>query len=271
NVQVKISVPIARHDKFVFKVGLGLTDDDYFLKNYILSTDTADNTKFRHFVAGFKREYNTLDNLFLPTEGIFSKVNIQYVKGKENFTAGNKREGYEDYERNHSWLQINMTNRFYYSVNKRLSLGLTTKIFYSYQDLFYNKKSSLLNAGMFYPTIETMTSFFSEYRSTQYVAAGMENIFKLGRFFLGNLQFRLGGFVFAPVRQILENNQMQPYYGEFFSKAYVIGSGAFIFSTRLGNLSLALSYHQRDDENVNPWNISFSFGTIIFNDKNIDR
>lgn len=271
NAQIKLSFPISRRDKCVFKVGYGITDDDYFLKDYILSTDTSDNTKFSHFVLGFKREYNSLDNNLLPTKGVFSKINIQYVNGVERFYAGNKTDDYQDYKRKHAWAQINFENKIYTPINKRYSLGFNTKVFYSFQDLFYTKKNSLLNAGVYAPSLESLTSFYPEYRSNQYLAGGLEQVFKLGSFILGGLEFRLGTYAFVPIRQILENKQMQPYYGEFFKKAYGIVTSSLVLATRLGNISMSLSYHQREDMNTNPWNFTVSFGTIVFNEKNIDR
>ena len=220
---------------------------------------------------GFKREYNSLDNNLLPTKGVFSKINIQYVNGVERFYAGNKTDDYQDYKRKHAWAQINFENKIYTPINKRYSLGFNTKVFYSFQDLFYTKKNSLLNAGVYAPSLESLTSFYPEYRSNQYLAGGLEQVFKLGSFILGGLEFRLGTYAFVPIRQILENKQMQPYYGEFFKKAYGIVTSSLVLATRLGNLSMSLSYHQREDMNTNPWNFTVSFGTIVFNEKNIDR
>ncbi len=271
NVQIKLSIPTSRKERFVFKVGYGLIDDDYFLRDYILSTDTSDNTKFNHFVLGLNREFNSMDNDLLPTKGVYSQFNMQYIYGLERFTAGNTADYYEDYKRKHSWLQITFDNRFYTAVSNKYSLGFSSKIFYSFQELFYNKKTSLLNAGIYEPTLETLTGFYPEYRSNQYLAGGMEQVFKLGSFIWGGLEFRLGTYIFVPIRQILENNQMQPYYGEFFQRAYGIATSSLVLATRLGNLSLSLSYHQREDGSTNPWNITCSFGKIVFNEKNIAR
>lgn len=271
NAQINVSFPISRRDKCVFKVGYGLIDDDYFLNDYIISTDTSDNTTFSHLVLGFKREYNSLDDNILPTRGVFSKITIQYVNGVEKFDAGNKTNDYEDYRRKHSWAQINFDNKVYTPISDRYSLGFNTKIFYSFQDLFYTKKNSLLNAGIYSPSSETLTSFYPEYRSNQYLAGGLDQVFKLGSFILGGLELRVGTYAFVPIREILENKQMQPYYGEFFKRAYCIANSSLVITTRLGNLSFSLSYHQREDKDTNPWNFVVSFGKIIFNEKNIDR
>ncbi|MDO5760909.1 MAG: hypothetical protein Q4Q06_07770, partial [Bacteroidota bacterium] len=201
-----------------------------------------------------------------------SKINIQYVSGKEKFSAGNRSEDYaKKYNHNHSWVQINLENKFYSTITNKYSIGFDTKIYYSFQNLFYTRKSTLLNAGVYSPTLETATSFFPEYRATQYIAGGVEQVYKVGEFFSGNFNLRLGGYVFVPIRQILENQQGQPYYGDFFQTLYPMLSFSSVLTTKIGSLALSVSYHKREEENISPWNISLSFGTIIFNETNIDR
>lgn len=272
NAQIKMHIPLSKKDKVVFKVGYGFIDDDYFVKDYILSTDTSDNTTFRHILLGVKKEYNSLDNNSWPTNGVYSKINVQYIHGKERFTAGNENNDYDKkYKHNHSWVQINIENKFFTAFTDKYSVGFDTKIFYSFQKLFYTKKSTLLNAGVYAPTLESFTSFFPEYRATQYIAGGMEQVYKIGKFFTSSFSVRLGAFAFVPIRQILENNQGQPYYGEFFQTFYPMFSLSGVLSTKIGSLALSLSYHKRENNNLNPWNISLNFGTIIFNETNIDK
>ena len=100
---------------------------------------------------------------------------------------------------------------------------------------------------------------------------GTEQILKTGESFLGSLQLRLGIYAFLPVREILSNDYNQPYYGELFQRVYSIGALSLISRTPIGNIVLALSYTQRNNTHLNPWNISLSFGKTVFNNKNISR
>jgi NTE family protein len=217
------------------------------------------------------REYNSLDNDQFPTSGYYSNINIQYIKGREEFTSGSLTSETQDNMRDHQWLQIGLKNKFFIEASKKYSIALSTNIFYSFQNLFSTYKSTLLNAGVYAPTLETMTRFFPEYRSNQYLAAGMEHIFKVNIFIFGKASARIGGYIFAPIRQIQTSQSNIPYYGPFFKKAYFIGASSLVFSTPIGNISLILSYNERDNKNDSPWNISFNIGSIVFNKKNIDR
>lgn len=271
NIQLRVGIPLSMRDKIVAKIGLGQVNDDYFNDDIVYSTDTNDNTKFNHFVVGLMREYSSLDNKEFSTSGYYSNINIQYVRGKEKYTAGSLYAEKENNEQNHEWIQISFKNKFHIEVNKKYSIAISTNAFYSFQNLFTTYKSTLLNAGVFSPTMETMTRFFPEYRSNQYVAAGMEHIFKVDIFIFGKASARIGAYAFVPVRQIMTSASNIPYYGPFFKKVYFIGASSLVFSTPIGNISLILSYNERDNKSDSPWNLSFNFGSIIFNKKNIDR
>lgn len=270
NAILKFGLPISRSDKFMAKVGYGYIDDKYFTENIIITNDTTDNTTFSHFATGMLWERSTLDNEYFPTTGGSSRINAQLISGREKFHAGNSAIPIDEYSHDHTWIQFGIKEKLYRSFSDKYSLGLTLDAFYSFQDLFYTRKATLLNSGIFNPTLESMTRFYPEYRANQYVAVGAENIWKIGSSILGNVSLRLKTYLFMPVRQILENDSFQPYYGDFFTKVYGIAAANLVFSTRLGNLTVGASYHQRDNDAM-PWNISISIGSMIFNDKNIDR
>lgn len=271
NIQLHIGMPLGIRDKLVFKFGIGQVNDDYFNNDIVTSLDTNDNTKFNHLVIGISREYNSLDNDQFPTSGIFSNFNVQYIKGKEKFTSGSLYSNVAFNEIYHNWMQFSLKNMFLIQASSKYSINFSSNIFYSFQNLFSTYKSSLLNAGIYSPTLETMTRFFPEYRSNQYLAFGVENIFKVNIYIFGKASARLGGYVFAPIRQIQTSQSNIPYYGPFFKKVYFIGSSSLVFSTPIGNISLILSYHQRDISTESPWSLSFNFGSMVFNKKNIDR
>lgn len=271
NGQIKLAIPLSRMGEMFFKVGVGQSDQDYYQRDYIVYSDTADNTKFNNLVLGVSRIYNSLDDDYLPRQGMFLKFDINCVHGKEKFEPGNHIEGYELYEKNHTWLELSMSNKIYFPITHRYSMGFEATMCYSFQNLFYNKKSSLLNAFSYKPTLETYTSFYPEYRSTQYLAGGWEQIYLALPFNWGSLNVKTGAYLFAPIRQIYENKQKQPYYGGFFERVYPIASVSTILSTNFGNLTLSLSYHRRDHGNNQAWNLSIGFGKIVFNNKNLNR
>ncbi|MGP1515605.1 MAG: patatin-like phospholipase family protein [Bacteroidales bacterium] len=278
NAQVRLGVPVTNRSKLVFRMGIGETNDRYFNDDIILSTDTNDITKFRNFVFATTLTLNSLDDNIFATDGKYIEFNIQYVRGKEKFYPGNSylydflpSSSFHSFQKRHAWLQVDLETKIYHSISKYYSFGILTKTHYSFQELFSTQKASLLNSGYFAPTIETFTQFYPEYRSNQFFSVGMEQILKIGGSLLGKTSLRWGIYGYLPVREILANDYNQPYYGDLFHRIYLISALNLGFSTPIGNIVLSASYIQRDNTKIQPWNISLSFGKMLFNNKNIER
>lgn len=269
NVQISIGMPMELKDVLYMKVGFGEVEDSYFNRDYITSLDTNDKTKFDNFSLSINHEYNSLDAWQYPTKGYYQKISIQYVNGKERFYPGNTSDHSNDFQI-HNWVQMSARTRMHIPFNSYYTLGLRGDIFYSFQNLFSTYKSSLLNAGCYTPTIETITNYMPEYRANQYAAIGMENIFFMDNMLGINLSARIGTYLFLPYRQIETKGNDNPFYGEPFKKLYFIANTSFVARTPIGPFNLTFSYHQRDGKQ-SPWGVSFGFGFVIFNNRNIEK
>lgn len=269
NVQISIGMPMEIKDVLYMKIGIGKIEDSYFNRDYITSLDTNDKTKFTNFALSINHEYNSLDAWQYPTKGYYQKISIQYVNGKERFYSGNTSEHRDDFQ-THNWVQMSARSRMHIPVNSFYTLGLRGDVFYSFQELFSTYKSSLLNAGSYTPTIETLTNYMPEYRANQYAAIGVENIFSLDNMFGFNLSARVGTYLFLPYRQIETKDNEHPFYGEPFQKLYFIANTSFVARTPIGPFNLTFSYHQRDGKQ-SPWSVSLGFGFVIFNNRNVEK
>ena len=86
-----------------------------------------------------------------------------------------------------------------------------------------------------------------------------------------NLSRRLDAYIYAPIQQILTEDNLVPYYGELLKTTYLISSASVVLKTPIGPFSLIFSYHQRDDKNINPFSFSLNFGYAILNNRNIEK
>ncbi len=271
NLQFRIGIPIGLKDELVFNAGIGNVNDKYFNIKYSSIYDTADNTKFNHIATGLTRTFSSLNDIQFPTLGMLSKMQIQYIYGKEKFRPGNTSGILDPKEKMHNWIQFSFRHKQYFEVAKNFSFGINADAFYSFQNLFSNYNSSLLNAGVYAPTLETFTQFMPEYRANQYLGFGIENIYKVS-FFRIDASLRLNANLFAPISRIITiENNLPLYSPEFFNKIYFIASSMLVFNTPVGPLSIIAGYHQRDEKKTNPFTISINFGYVMFNKKNIDR
>lgn len=272
NIRLSIGLPLDIKDKLTFTAGLGLINDKYFAKDYaILQTTIPDRSQFKHLALGLKEEYNDLDDEVYPTKGRYHKLSLQFIHGEEKCYPGNTTNNAYQYTATHSWFQLKMLSKMYFDVTQNLKIGLRGDIFYSMQELFETYKPSLLNAGVYSPTLETLTQYMIEYRSNRYLAFGVGGIYALQSLLDINLSLRLAAYIYAPIQQILTEDNLTPYYGEMFKNTYFITSTSLVLRTPIGPLSLIMSYHQRDNKNLNPFSFSINFGYSIFNNRNIDK
>lgn len=272
NIKMSFGMPLDTKGKLVFTTGIGIINDKYFQREYgIIQTDIPDKSTFEHFAIGLKEEYNNLDDDFYPTSGRYHKISLQYVNGKEKCFPGNSSNNAYSYSSPHSWFQIKMLSKMYFDLSDNFKLGLRGDVFYSFQELFDTYKPSVLNAGVYSPTLETLTQYIPEYRSNKYLAFGIGGIYSLQTMLNINLSMRLSSYIYAPIQQILTEDNIIPYYGELFKTAYFITSAAVVLRTPIGPISLVLSYHQRNDKNLNPYTLSLNLGYAIFNNRNIEK
>ncbi len=271
NMRIIFGTPIFAKSQLLISVGIGQTDNNYFDEDYSISqAATPDHTRFRNFAAGFKYEYNTLDDPFFPTKGYYRLLSFQYIHGTELFSPNSSNPTSFSVKENHDWLQMKMLSKMFIELTDKYKIGMRGDFFLSFQDVFQTYKASLLNAGLYCPTLETITRYYPEYRANQYVAFGLENIYAMNTLLGLNLSLRASAYLYLPFKQIETQNNI-PFYGEAFQKLYFIASTAAILNTPVGPLSLIASYHQRDDKTINPFSISLTFGYAIFNNRNIDK
>lgn len=271
NVQVKVGTPLGVKDNLTANFGYGVVNDNYFNKRNNTVYDTADNTKFYHFAMGLTRNYSTLNDIKFPTTGLYSKMQIQYINGEEKFSPGSTSSQIDKKSKHHSWLQFSLQHKQYFDMTKYYTIGLSANAFYSFQNLFSNYNSSLLNSGVYAPTMETQTQFMKEYHSNQFIGFGAENIFKVNVFRI-EASVRVNAYIYSPISRIVTlENDIPKYSNVVFDKRYLIVSSALVFNTPIGPLSFIFSYHQRDDKADSPLTASINFGYVMFNKKNIDR
>jgi Predicted esterase of the alpha-beta hydrolase superfamily len=270
NVQLHIGMPLGIKDQVIANVGYGIVKDDYFNTRNNTIYDTADNTEFYNLATGITRIYSSLDDAQFPTSGRYSKMQVQYIYGKEIFSPGSTSAQTEKNTNYHSWFQFSLQHKQYFDITSHYALGFSANAFYSFQNLFSNYNSSLLNSGVYAPTLETQTEFMKEYHSNQFLAFGAENIFKTSILRI-EASLRLNAYIYAPIQRITTMENDIPKYSKVFDKQYFILSSAFVINTPIGPLSLIASYHKRDQKADSPLSFSINFGYVMFNKKNIDR
>lgn len=258
---VKIKSPIG--NKAIIELDIrGLENRDaYYLNDNFAKTDTADMTLFEGFVGGLTIEKNTLNRKQFANEGTLIKFSAKYISGLERTRPGTTINGiYPYYLKRHNWINLRARYNAYLINNKYFHLGVDFIGVLNSQSLFKNYKASLLAMTAFAPLPDMETFFMEEYRSPQYVGAGLNIVFTP----LKNFDVRFDGYYFQPFKTIIQNDDGTFGYSKFLKGERFVLSGSAIYHSPVGPVRLTLNYFHRA---VQPLVFQFSFGYVLFNER----
>lgn len=235
--------------------------DTYYLKDNFTKTDTSDQTYFDGFVAGLNLEKNTLNRKQFANEGTLIKFSAKYINGAERTKLGTSTNGlYPFLYKRHHWINLRFRYNSYVVSTKYFHLGLDVIGVLNSQSLFNNYKASILSMTAFAPIPDMETFFMAEYRSPQYVGAGLNFVFTP----IKNLDARFDGYYFQPFKTIVKNDDGSFGYSQLLKGERFVLSGSAIYHSPIGPVRLTLNYFHRSEQ---PLSFQFSFGYVLFNER----
>ncbi len=258
-----IGLPLGKNGKLEAGVAFAWMKDEYYQTNTFSRVDTADLTNFNVFVPNIKIEFNTLNRKTYASKGFYFFSGLKYFNGNEESIPGSTSLEKSVYEKNLNWFHFKLKYDNYFNHFGPLSLGFYGEILISNQGLFNNYIASVLSAPAFQPIPESKTLFQPNFRAHNYFAAGLKSVFKIYK----NLDFRLEGYIFQPYQAIVLKQNQVVGYGEEFATRRLMGSGAIVYHSPLGPLSISLNYYDELRDNLS---LIFCFGYIIHNEKTIE-
>lgn len=245
----------------VIKAGFdyGLTQDEYYQTVNFTAQDTTDVTDFELITASIGVDRNTLNRKQYASSGTRLQLSFRGVNGHERTSYGTTSDNSEVFKDRHYWVEAKASYENYFGHWGNYTLGFQAEGLYSTKPFYENYTASLISSPAYQPIPESKTIFIDEFRTTQYLAGGLRNIFEIKN----NLELRLEGYVFAPGKAIVQDpGSNDAKFSTSFVQAYYIGSSALIFHSPLGPISLNLNYFDQQEE---PWSFYFNFGFTIFN------
>ena len=256
-------IPATKTGKLEAAATIAMLEDEYYQSNIFSREDTADQTKFSCYSGSLSWELNSLNRKQYASSGAKFRLSVAYVGGKEKFTSGSLSNEVDDPENNHNWGTIGLVWDDYFKKLGPVQLGFYGELYLSNQDIFSNYTSSLISAKAFEPVPESKTIFLPHFRAYNYGAAGIKGVINLFR----NFDLRVEGYIFQPYQEILESKDQTAYLGDTFAKRYFMASGALVYQTFLGPLSLNANYF---DNPETKFYLALNFGFIIFNKRALE-
>ena len=259
--KLKISLPFLMKQKAEFGIGIADIKDEYLpTKNINLSTLQQDVNKIRLFGGSIKFEGNTLDAKAYPTNGLYESLLAQVFSGQErfyNYLSGSAKK------HNQSWLQMSYTRIDYHNITQKLSLGTYLKAYYSTRGLSETYQASMMQAGAFTPTMNSLFSYNPAYRAYQYGALGLMPVYKLSNI----LQIRGEVYGFFPYKTIKEGINGSSYYAESLEEIKYISELAV--ACKFSSLTLA-AWADYYSSHKNSVKVGLTLGWFMFNERFIE-
>lgn len=257
--KMKVMFPFLNRRKAEIGIGVGNIKDEYVQSEIInLNKPQFDSNESTLFSGSIRFEGNTLNKKVFPTEGMHETLIAQFVVGNEKYQGivdvNNK-------EQVQSWLLISYTRRDNFNLGKIFSLGTYAQMFYSTRRLSRTYQATMMQAGAFTPTQNSIFNYDPKFRANQFIAGGVIPIFKLNNF----LQARPGFYAFIPYRKIYEKSDGTAYYSKKrFNDFQFIADLTLVAQFSNISASAFVNYYSSSKKRVN---FGISLGWFMFNER----
>jgi NTE family protein len=259
NFRAEMGFPLSNSGKITFGGSWSKANDKYYLTESIKESDTPDHTSFEAITASANVLSNSFNDKQYPTEGSSSCLSLNSISGDEENKPGTTSNNPVTRKFTHNFYLLKGNYERYFKIHKHFSIGLMAEGTYSNKKPFSNYVSTVLAAPSFNPIPHSKTIYLNNFHANKYVASGIKGIFILS----DQLHFRAEAYGFAPIREITEaENYLAVYSSKKLSTINFMGSGAFVFQSAIGPISLSLNYYEKKQAK---FYVMFSIGYILFN------
>lgn len=255
--RVDMGFPVTYKGKIEAGLTWGTNRSDYFQTNTATQEDRADRTRFNFYSPYVEIEFNTLNRKQFSNQGHRMFTSVQFVSGLERHQAGSTSLLSGDYTKYHNYFVFKMKYDRYFRPGKIYRPGINFEIQANSLESFRNYTSTTLYMPNYTPVYEMSTIYQSVFRPAGYTALGMRNIFTVSK----NVDFRLEGFLMAPIRELSSNALQQAVSSKLFPSLHYVLSASFVYSTPIGPLSSSLNYY----DDGTPISFFINIGFVIFN------
>lgn len=259
---LNIGFPVSNRFKGELHASWLNNDNEFSNIGAVTSADTLDAQKIKGYRFGFRLTGNTLNRRQYPDEGYAVHVGLDYFDVEEDYTPGSTSDIANPLTDYHRWFRLRGSIEQYFSRGK-YSTGYIAEVVFSNQPYFSNYMGTLVNAPAFYPLQDSKTLFLQNFRSFNYIAGGVRNVFSINNM----LDFRLEGYLFKTLESLnRRDDQLSPGF-DFNNDLAVAATAGLIMHTPLGPVSLSGNYY---NDSENQFGILMHLGFLLHGDKSLD-
>lgn len=254
--QMAYGVAMGRSGRGELSLGYGYLDDKYYHQPTVTrAVDGRDISRQKLARLKALYEYNTLNNVTMPTAGTQIKATGIAVTGKHYYTPFDAPDSYR-ISHNRRWWQVEVSARHYRELGRGFSLGAGIDLLGSSRKLMQTYTLSVMDAPAFIPSASYSNVFIPGLRANSFGTIGIEPIWRMSSM----LQLRARCDMFVPLRPILEADDGTAHYGDYLSRSEFFGQIEAVLALPFANVTAYTHYCTAPG---GKWNFGVSFGLFI--------
>ncbi len=215
-VKLKAALPFLNDSKAEFSAGAAL-QNDYFSQAQTLSDFKYDIDRYKTLGMTIKFIANTHDAPQYPTSGHKTYIVGGLYTSQERYLPRGEDNGVPLSAQ--SWLQMIFETDTYSRVSNRFTIGNYVRLYYSTRGFSNNYNATMMRAGKFEPTVNSVFIHNKIFRASQYISYGFKPIIHINRFMHVRGEF----YGFLPLFPIYCNESGKAYRGDFLSDFSYLG------------------------------------------------
>jgi len=259
---IKLKMPLGNNMKFTWDARYFGLEDDYYQTQSFTSKDTADYTIFSGINLSGEFLQNSLNRKQFATSGHYILFKARYINGIEKTYPGTTSIFKDTLRKQHTWLSLQADFQSYVFDYKVFHLGVHAKGVYNTQSLFSNYTASLLSLPSFNLITDAETYFLPEYRSPQFVGAGLNLIFSFNK----NIDLRGDGYIYQPIIELKQRPDGTIGFDQSIYSISYLFSSSLIYHSPIGPIRATINYFPKQ---ANPLAFQISYGYVLFNERAI--
>lgn len=260
--KMKLVLPFLNRNKAEIGIGIADIKDEYMPTSIVdLDMPKFDRNDMTLFGASVRLEGNTLNAKVFPTAGVYEALTAQFIMGKEKYRGVVQ---FDDNTVKQSWLQIGYVRHDHFKINSTITLGTHLQLFYSTRRLSKTYQATMMQAGSFAPTMNSLFNYDPKFRANQFLAGGITPIINLNSF----IQIRPSFYAFAPYRIIKENpDGTASYSNKRFNDFQYIADLTAVAKFSNISVSAFVNYYSSHKSTINA---GITLGWFMFNERFVE-
>ncbi|MFZ5972980.1 MAG: patatin-like phospholipase family protein [Bacteroidota bacterium] len=261
-VGLNVGIPLGTQFKIALHAHYINNSDRYLNYRVFVSTDTLDILRLNGARLGLSISSNTLNRKQYASLGKLFSLKLDWFGLNESYEPGNtsaiaaRQAAARNWFRGRLWMEQYFKKSFY-------STGYLLEGVLSNQPVFTNYQGTIINAPGFLPLQDSRTLLLQNFRSFNYVAGGIRNVFTLRK----SLDFRLEGYLFKPLEAIVSGDNQEARLNADLTRLYFTGTAGLVLHSSLGPISLSLNYY---DDPENQLGVLLHVGFLLFHKSSLD-